>query len=894
MKEEPGRIDAILGGLDEPLLAFDRQRVIFSLNEAAERLFGYERGGLNGASVDVLVPPRFRQADAQPPAVTPDITVVELPALRRDQMEVMTVWHFAAVERAQGPVFLVHARERSQVIAELETTTYAAVFEASPVPIALSRAHDRILVAINQAFADLFELRREDFVGRASANLEIATPEQREEIGRLLAEHGAVRELECERRTVTGRPLWVSLSVTPVRIGGVEHHLSTVQDISHRKAQELALATARAEAEQERQKLRLILMQAPIPICMLEGPDHTFTFANPGYVALVGGRDVLGKPLFEALPDIRNEGFDELLDRVRTTGEPFFGRAVPVKLAHHAPGEELILDFVYQPIRDERGQVNAIVTVVTDVTEHAKTNIELKKTATALAESRARADYAVRLAGIGFWYCDLPFDELAWDARVKEHFFLPPDARVTIDTFYERIVPEDRERTRAAIEASIRDRKLYDVNYRTYDPVSGDIKWIRAMGGTSYAPDGTPTRFDGVTVDITPQKRDEERFASTAAQLEEANRVKDEFLAMLGHELRNPLSPITMAVQLLRLREVDARELDVIERQANHLTRLVDDLLDVSRITRGKVTLHRESCEMAEIIRAATETVSPLVESRQHVLLMDVPSRGLAVDVDRLRMVQVVSNLLTNAAKYTPARGQITVKAYREGDEVVVCVEDTGEGIPEELLAHVFDMFVQSRQSLARSQGGLGLGLAIVKSLVTMHGGSVSARSAGRGRGSTFTIHVPAATTATAPDDGDTLAWGGANGSKRVLVVDDNADGADMISEALRALGYQTAIAHDGGRALEVAAAMLPDVALVDIGLPVMDGYEVARRLRERDPRIELIAITGYGQPEDRRRSREAGFHEHLTKPIDLKRLGVLLDGLGAAPRHDGAPASED
>jgi signal transduction histidine kinase/CheY-like chemotaxis protein len=511
----------------------------------------------------------------------------------------------------------------------------------------------------------------------------------------------------------------------------------------------------------------------------------------------------------------------------------------------------------------------------------------------------------VRLSGIGFWYCDLPFDELVWDARVKAHFFLPPDAKVTIDTFYERILPEDRALTRAAIEASIRDRTTYDVVYRTHDPVGGSVKWIRAMGGTSYAADGTPLRFDGVTVDVSEQKRSEARMAAIAAQLEAehanleqarsqaeaANRAKDDFLAMLGHELRNPLSPIITAVQVLKLRGIESREIMVIERQAQHLSRLVDDLLDVSRITSGKVTLDKQPCELAEIVVAAIETASPLFESAQHTLVTNVTARGLVVDVDRVRMTQVISNLLTNAAKYTKPRGRISIAAHSHESEIVISVEDNGEGIPDALLPHIFDMFVQSRQTIARSQGGLGLGLALVKSLVMLHGGSVSAHSAGPGRGCTFQVRLPAAqATASQRIDGAFPAKNGAAEGKRILVVDDNDDSVAMLAEALEAFGYRTAVAHDGASALEVASAFAPHVALLDIGLPVMDGYELAQRLRERHADLTLFALTGYGQPEDRERSRQAGFLEHLTKPLDLDELSRLLEWHDApAARTDGA-----
>ncbi|HWA74426.1 MAG TPA: PAS domain-containing protein [Polyangiaceae bacterium] len=780
----------------------------------------------------------------------------------------------------------------------------------------------------------------------------------------------------------------------------------------------------------------------------------------------------------------------------------------------------------------------------------------LKEGLTQLARSRARADYATQISGVGFWYCDLPFDELKWDTRVKDHFFLPHDARVTIDTFFERIIPDDRDRTRAAIEASIGNHTPYDIIYRTHEPASSAVKWVRALGGASYGADGTPVHFDGVTVDVSEQKRAEEaqkslaeaeraallaaaeaggaerrrllslleqvpaivnflrgpdlvfefahpkavkalggrellgkpileaipehhgqpfyarmrrvfetgepyhqkeararlvvdgtevisywdsvylpvrdesgriegvmtfdldvtdgvtarqqnaeataeleavfanvpigvgfmdrdlRFrrvnrvlaeeingfpieehlGKTGAELlpnlrdyleptlngvlatgqiveqevtgetpaqpgqhrvwktihfpvkrgsgevlgigsivqditahkeiaerervallkaEEASRAKDDFLAMLGHELRNPLAPIATAVHLLKLRSKDglAREIGIIERQSQHIARLVEDLLDVSRIAQGKVVLTKDTIEIAELVAAAIEIASPVIENARHRLVVNVLKQDLVVDADRGRMTQVLANLLTNAAKYTSPGGTIHVTAARDGSDVVISVQDSGVGISAELLPHVFDLFVQARQTLDRSQGGLGLGLALVKNLVAMHGGTVSADSAGLGRGSTFSVRLPRsdATTKAREEDLSLPPGVAPTHQHRILIVDDNADGADMLAEVLESLGYRTVIAHDGPDALRLAGDFAPHVALLDIGLPVMNGYELAMRLRADWPDVKLVAVTGYGQEGDRLNARRAGFQAHLTKPVDFERLASLL-----------------
>jgi PAS domain S-box-containing protein len=370
------------------------------------------------------------------------------------------------------------------------------------------------------------------------------------------------------------------------------------------------------------------------------------------------------------------------------------------------------------------------------------------------------------------------------------------------------------------------------------------------------------------------------------AEAENASRAKDEFLALLGHELRNPLAPILTALQLMQIRGAHAveRERAVIERQTHHLVRLVDDLLDVSRITRGKVELKRERVELASVVARAIEMASPLIEQRRHNLEIRVPQHGFALDADPARLAQVIANLLTNAAKYTESGGRITITAARagaEGSEIALAVRDTGIGISPDVLPRVFDMFVQERQALDRSQGGLGLGLALVRSLVTLHGGTVSAYSAGRGQGSEFTIRLPAAV----PQDGAGAAGAQPAAARpeaaalRILVVDDNEDAADLLSSLLEALGHATKVAHDGPTALHAAESFSPELALLDIGLPVMDGYELAQRLRRQlaGRCLRLVAVTGYGLDSDRERAHAAGFDAHLVKPVSIDRLRRII-----------------
>ena len=368
-------------------------------------------------------------------------------------------------------------------------------------------------------------------------------------------------------------------------------------------------------------------------------------------------------------------------------------------------------------------------------------------------------------------------------------------------------------------------------------------------------------------------------------EVQTADRQKNEFLSMLAHELRNPLAPIRNAVEVMKLKGELPHELgwarDVIDRQIRQLSRLVDDLLDVSRITRGKIELRVQPLEVAAVVTQAVEASRPFIESKNHALTVSVPPEPMHVKGDPARLAQVLTNLLVNAAKYTEEGGRIWLTALRDGPDVVLAVRDTGIGLPPDMLTAVFDLFIQVEQSIDRSQGGLGVGLTLVKRLVEMHGGGVSAASPGPGQGSEFTVRLPALDAAPAAAAVD-ANHNGTAGPKalRVLVVDDNADTADTLARLLELEGHQVRRAHDGPTALAAASAFRPDAVVLDLGLPGMDGFEVARRLRRdrhggREP--VLVAVSGYGRDEDRTRSRQAGFDHHLVKPTEIDHLRSVL-----------------
>jgi PAS domain S-box-containing protein len=381
-----------------------------------------------------------------------------------------------------------------------------------------------------------------------------------------------------------------------------------------------------------------------------------------------------------------------------------------------------------------------------------------------------------------------------------------------------------------------------------------------------------------VARDITLQKR-------AQRELEDADARKNEFLALLAHELRNPLGPIRHAVKILRARAPSPDELEwatnIIDRQTEHMTRLVDDLLDVARITRGTIELRRERVDITDVLKAAVESSGALIERARHQLRVTPPTEPLYVEGDATRLTQIITNLLDNSAKYTNPGGRIWLTAEREGSEAVIRVKDTGIGITSDVLPRIFDMFTQAGLALERAQGGLGVGLALVDRLVKLHGGSVSAYSGGLGKGSQFTIRLPVleAHRQAALEPRPQAERPGPEKHCRILVVDDNQDSADSLAMLLHMLGHEVKTANDGERALDAATEFRPDVAILDIGLPKMNGYDLAKQIREqpwaRD--VVLVALTGWGQEQHRRRSAESGFNHHLTKPVEFEVLQQIL-----------------
>ncbi|HVE53566.1 MAG TPA: ATP-binding protein [Ramlibacter sp.] len=812
------------------------------------------------------------------------------------------------------------------------------------------------------------------------------------------------------------------------------------------------LARQRAEAERghllleveaERRALSQVFERSPSFMCLLTGPDHVFTRANEHYRRLVGDRDLLGKPLSEALPEVVAQGFVELLDEVFRTGEPYVGRDVLVQLRRSPdePADTRVVDFTYQAVQGADGSTTGIMVQGIDLTERKRAEAELRaKDARLQLVMNNVKDYAVvvtdaagtvvewaagaeritgfpateaigqavdllfteadraagqparerreacetgkaedarwhRRSGGGQFFANgvtAPlYDEFGdlhgfgkifrdataeWQARQRLagvarasgslNTVLSVDAITKVLTDEARAIigahravtslamGDDWEQSISTVSASERDaqsglseagsagKDLFREMARTHRPIRltreeavRNPAWpslgqdaelhapprgllavpLAGHGGKYLGLLQLSDKFEG---DFTEE--DEailQQLAATAAvgienarlydSLKEQDRRKDEFLAMLAHELRNPLAPVRTGLEVLRRTgsrdkvSIDTREM--MARQIGHMVRLIDDLMDVSRISTGKLALKEEILRLQDVVDTAVEAAKPLLLARNHEFRVTMEEPQLRIRGDLTRLAQVIGNLLNNAAKYTPPGGTIMLSAQRCDGEALIRVQDSGEGIAMETLPHIFELFTQARRTVDRADGGLGIGLALARKLVQMHGGSLEASSPGPRLGSTFTIRLPVAAEVQPPSEpAGALAPDASSEARplRVVVVDDNVDAAETFALVLGMSGHQTSMAHSGPQALELIASFRPDVVFLDIGLPGMSGYDVARQLRSRPESraLTIVALTGWGSEADRARARQAGFDHHLTKPVELAAASSILD----------------
>jgi PAS domain S-box-containing protein len=609
-------------------------------------------------------------------------------------------------------------------------------------------------------------------------------------------------------------------------------------------------------------------------------PEATILAVNDAFLKAAERTraELVGTSLFAAFPHNPDDPADtgesvlrRSLARVVATGQPDRLPAqrypIPVVLPNGETGfEERFWTAVSTPIFGADRAILCISHTTIDVTEQVRSEAALRESeARYRALANATADVVYRMSPDWSQLRQLDGRGYLKDTAAASRYW--------IDDY---IPAEDQERIHQAIAEAIRAKSTFELEHRVRR-LDGSVGWTYSRAVPMLDARGEIEEWIGAASDITERKLAEEK-------LKESDRRKDEFLAMLAHELRNPLAPIGAAAALLQRARPDEglvrKTSEIIGRQVGHMTALIDDLLDVSRVTRGQVELDEAALDMRAIVADAVEQVMPLARTRHQQLEVDVPAQPMPVMGDAKRLVQVLANLLNNAAKYTQEGGRLRIAAAVREGEVAVDVIDNGIGMAPELVARAFDLFAQAERTSDRASGGLGLGLALVRSLVELHGGTVACESAGPGQGSRFTVTLPLLAQDAAPAAPRSATQEMADeASLSIMVVDDNVDAAEMLGLLLEASGHRVSIEHDPLRALERARAEAPQVCLLDIGLPGIDGYELARRLRAQPVTRHalLVAITGYGQDSDRRLAMEAGFDRHLVKPIDLDALQDAL-----------------
>ena len=630
------------------------------------------------------------------------------------------------------------------------------------------------------------------------------------------------------------------------------------------------------------ERLRFVANAVPALLAYVD-TNGRYVWCNDGYRRWFGyaPQENLGRHIRDVLGGAAWERLQPYVERVLNGEEVTFETRIEYK---NGPVREVRA--TYSPHRDSKGKIRGFVVHSNDISE-------LKATEVALRKSERMLERAQSTAHVGSWEVALaegeegvPAGAVRWSDETFRMFGFEPGAfEVTHASFFEFIHPEDRERVRAGAPTKIQRAAPTENDFRIVRP-DGAVRYMHTWTSFEYAADGKPVRMIGTCQDVTERKLAER-------ELREADRRKDEFLAMLSHELRNPLAPMLSAIEAIDATGPTQEELRatcqaIIARQVHHMKRLLDDLLDASRVSQGKIELRKQRVELATLLLQAVEVSRPLMLEKRQQLAMTLAQEATPLDADPTRIVQIFANLVNNAAKFTDPGGHITLTSAVEGGEAVVKIGDDGAGMSPDIVTRGFDLFVQEARSSDRAQGGLGIGLTLVRTLVKMHCGSVAASSAGPGRGSEFVVRLPLAPAAAKPAaDARAAATAPpaaeARPPMRVLLVDDNVDAADALQFVIERDGHRVKLAHDGPGALTAAAAEPPELVLLDIGLPGMDGYTVATRLREAGlTQAVLVAITGYGQEEDLRRSRAAGFDHHLVKPVGTARLRELIADVSA------------
>ena len=893
------RLRTTLASIGDAVISTDNAGCITNMNPVAEALTGWSRQEAFGHPLDTVF--KIVNENTREPVPNPATralkqgVIVELAnhtsLITKDGTE-RSIEDSAAPIRCKagetvGAVLVFRdVTERRKLERELQqqlasARLLASIVESSDDAI-ISKSLNGTIQSWNAAAEKIFGYPAEEAIGRP---ITMVIPEERiteeVEIIAALRKGERIDHFDTERVRKDGRRIRVSLTISPLfdDAGEVVGASKIARDVTREREAEERERQLLQEAATANFKFRAYFDQGAV-LAGLMDLDGTLVEANRLSVEGCGFSrdDVVGRPFAEGPWWSKSP---ELVERVREACRTAAaGEIYHSELPYYvADGSERVADVIIVPVKDDAGNVLYLAPIGTDITERKQVEADCQKFITVVENS---TDFIgmCDLDGRPFYVNPAGLEMVGLndvDEAKETHvldFFFPEDRPKIRDDFFPSVLATGHG------ETEVRFR-----NFRT-----GEHRWIAykvfPLTDDEHARVGMAT----VSQDVTERRIMEDSLRALATDLSEADRRKDEFLAMLAHELRNPLAPIRNGLQILRLsddRDAADHAHEVMERQLEQLVRLVDDLLDVSRITRGKLELRKSAVRLSDVIRSAVETIRPIVDEKGHSLNVEFPDEDILIDADLTRLAQVFVNLLNNSAKYTDRGGRIELTVQQHGNEVLVAVTDNGIGIAADHVPQLFDMFSQADHSLERSQGGLGIGLTLVKRLTEMHGGQVGASSTGIGHGATFTVRLPVlaeSRTAAAPHQDGASAQ--STPPLRILVVDDNQDSAHTLSMLLEVLGHETRTAYDGEAGVAAAAEFRPHVVLLDIGLPRLNGYETCRRIREQDwgQNVRLFAVTGWGQEADRRRSEEAGFDDHLVKPVAAADITRLLAELPGAP----------
>ncbi|WP_363349547.1 PAS domain S-box protein [Methylocystis echinoides] len=860
-------------------------------NDKFLEMVGYSRADLQEGRINwrKMTPPEFQFVDdaaiLEAQAAGSNASPFEKQFFHKNGARVPVIVAGAMFDetRTNGVAFVLDISETKRAEAELRESEerFRVSFANAAIGFAVN-APDFGFLDANPAYCELTGYTLEDLLAQDGSQL--IHPDDRSAnlalTERMLA--GEIPSFVVENRYIRkcGEVIWVRKSVSLIRnISGAPRWIITlVEDVTERKKAEQALRASEA-------RLRLATEAAKIGAFDWDIPAgvNTWTPELEAMYGLAPGEFAGSQAAWEQLvhPDDR-AGAIAKVEETLATGEPVEHEWRVV----WRDGSVRWIAGRFQGFTDSAKRPVRLTGVNIDITERKRAEL-------ALRESQQQLALALEAGQLGFWDWDVPSGRVQFGGRWASMLGYDLDEVESHVRAWEVLVhPDDRDSVAAKLIDHLEGRAdFYECEHRLLHK-DGSWRWILDRGQVvERDADRRPLRAIGTHADVTARHEAE-------VALQEADRRKDEFLATLAHELRNPLTPIRNAVHLLKIKHgsehPEAHLFNMMQRQVDHLVRLVDDLLEISRISRGKIELRKENVALAEFLSAALETCQPLIDKKTHCVVMKTPDEPAWVFGDPVRLSQIAANVIHNAAKYTPPGGRLEVEAARAGNDVVLRFRDNGVGISAEMLPHVFELFAQTDGQARLSEGGLGIGLALVRKLLELHGGRIEAHSEGVGRGSEFVVWLPLGTAPTAVTASTNEAATRDRMAARILVIDDDADVADSFGLLLEGLGATVRKAYSGPAGIALVETFDPDLIFIDVGMPAVDGYETARRIRRssRGPQFTLVALTGWGQDEDRHRAKEAGFDLHLTKPASIDAVQDLLNALPSSTGGDGSAKS--